>query len=150
MAKHVTGHKSVQRAFRKLPGAITTPVNQASRFALQPILKAAKQNVRSMGARESGELERSLTIKKDSRLPKSRPVHRVGPSSDSPAVRYAHLVEFGTDPHDGHPGSQPKPFLTQAFAQHDKEAVTRFADKLGPAVEKQAEKLARKQKAGKP
>lgn len=150
MKKYVTGHRSVQRAFRKLPGAITTPVNAASRFALQPILKAAKQNIRSLGARESGELERSLTIKKDSRSSKSRPVHRVGPSSDSPAVRYAHLVEFGTDPHGGHPGSSPKPFLTMAFEQNDKLAVQRFADKLGPAVEKQAAKLAKKQREGKP
>lgn len=133
----VSGHKHVQRSLRRLPSAILTPVNEASRFALRPIVSAAKRNLTAKGAVESGELRKSLTVKKDSRSPKSKPVHLAGPRADSPAVRYAHLVEFGTAPRaDGHPGTKARPFLEPAYHQHGREAVERFGQKIGPAMEK--------------
>lgn len=120
-----------------------TPVNQASRHALQPILRAAKQNIA-----DDPELSGALVIKKDSRSPKSKPTHLVGPDADSPAVRRAHFKEFGTDPHmvNGHihPGEPPRPYLTPAFEEHAGQAVSRFGAKLGPALERQAARLARK------
>lgn len=145
MAKRagIYGDKQVRAAFRAMMKQYGTPVNQASRFALQPILKAARANIA-----EDPELSKSLTIKKDRQAPKTRPTHAVGPASDSPARRRAHFKEFGTDPHmiDGHPhpGEPPRPFLTPAYEAHGKEAIKRFGEKLGPALEKQAAKLARK------
>ena len=143
MGKYVKGVGKVRNAMRKLPGAITTPVNQASRFALGPMLKAAKRNVKELGILDTGELYDSLVIKKDPRSSKSRPVHKVGPQSDSPAVRYAHLQEFGVEPHGLHPGQPGRPFLTRAFEETQREAIDRFGTKLGQAVEKQAAKLAK-------
>lgn len=140
----VFGSAEVRRSFRAMANLYLTPVNQASRFALQPILKAAKQNIT-----DDPELSQSLVIKKDSRSPKAKPMHVVGPDANSPAVRRAHFKEFGTEPHtiNGHlhPGEPPRPFLTPAFEQHASEAVKRFGAKMGTALENQAAKLARKQ-----
>jgi HK97 gp10 family phage protein len=144
----VTGDRQIARNLRELQRLVLRPVGEAQRFALAPVLSAAKANVRTMGIEDTGELRRSLTVKKDGKAPKMKPTYVLGPRSDSPAVRYAHLVEFGTDPHwvngGRHPGASPKPFLTNAFESKKKEAIDRFGKKLGPAIEAQAARLGRK------
>ena len=139
----------MKQALRTMQRQIGRPVSEAQRSSLRPVLKAAKQNLDSLDANVTGELKKSLTIKKDAKAPKTKPTYKVGPRSDSPAVRYAHLVEFGTDPHNlpnggKHPGTSPKPFLTMAFETEGKTVIKKFGEEIGKAVEKQAVRLARK------
>lgn len=142
----VHGAKGVKAAFRQMAKVYTRPVNEASRFALQPVLKAARANTPHERAKKA------LVLKQDRSAPKSRPTMVVGGDPKNPDYRLLHLLEFGTDPHlnagqfagTQHPGTDPQPFLTPAFEQHGKEAIKRFGQKLGPAMEKQAARLARK------
>jgi HK97 gp10 family phage protein len=126
------------------------PANQASRTALRPLLNASRAALRANGSVETGQLLRAMTIKRDGQSPKLKPRYLVGPDSQSKAVRYAHLVEFGTAPHLEpkrkimHPGARPRPFLRPAF-EETKEAVARiWGEQIGPAIEKRAAALAKK------
>jgi len=60
-------------------------------------------------------------------------------------VRHGHLVEFGYT-HKGGKTVAGKGILGAAFDQHGKQAVTEFGRILGTAIEKEAERLAGKQK----
>lgn len=149
----VRGNRDAARALRELARYVSTPLNAASRFALQPALKAAKAKVGSIPFDDStGALQASLTIKKKARSSKLNPVHQVGPDSafrkgGRRPVSYAHLVEFGTAPHYQpkrgvmHPGAKPTPFLTPAFHETKTEVVKRFGQKIGPEMEKRAARL---------
>lgn len=156
----VRGDRETARALRALSQYVSTPLNATSRFALQPTLKAAKSNARSIPFKEdTGTLEASLTIKKKRGGSKLNPTTQVGPDSgfqrdtqygSRRPVRYAHLIEFGTAPHYQpgrgvtHPGTRPHPFLTPAYFSTRDEVVKRFGEKIGPEMEKRAAKLAAK------
>jgi HK97 gp10 family phage protein len=141
----VYGAKGVKSAFRQLASAAKRPVAEASRFALQPVLKAAKANT-------SHETVKKALVLKQGKAPRDRVVYDVGGDPKNPDYRLLHLLEFGTDPHPNegqfpgtqHPGTSPQPFLTPAFEEHGAEAIKRFGEKIGPAMEKQAAKLAKK------
>lgn len=134
----VYGAKGVKSAFRQLASAAKRPVAEASRFALQPILKAAKANT------THSSVKKALVLKQG-KAPKDRVVYDVGGDPKNPDYRLLHLLEFGTDEHPvNHPGTAPQPFLTPAFEEHGAEAIKRFGEKIGPAMEKQAAKLAKK------
>ena len=139
----VNGARSVSAALRQMRKQYGVPVDQASRAGLQVIRRAAKRNIA-----DDPELASSLVIRKDRKQPRATPTHELGPLSTSPAAFRAHFKEFGTDPHPirggMHPGEQPQPFLTSAFMVHGKEAVDRFGERLGPAIERQAAKLAKR------
>lgn len=153
----VRGDKETARALRALSQQVAVPLAATSRFALQPTLKAAKSNAKSLPTKEkTGTLAASLVIKKKSRSSKLNPITQVGPDSGferetrfgtRKPVKYAHLIEFGTAPHYQpgrgvtHPGSAPKPFLTPAFHSTKAEVVKRFGAKIGPEMEKRAAKL---------
>lgn len=149
----VKGAKETARNFRQLAQFVSVPLNATSRFALQPTLSTARQNVRSLPLDDStGALAASLTIKRLPRSSKVNPVHQVGPSADAGRggrrpVRYAHLLEFGTAPHfqpnrgSMHPGAAPKPFLTPAYLSTRNEVVDRFGKRIGQEMEKRAAKL---------
>lgn len=136
----VYGDNELRRVFRQMAKLYGKPVSEASRHALRPILKAAKANT------PHRSLKKALVLKKDRRAPKTRPTHVIGGDPKNPDHRLLHLQEFGVDPHKigeiDHPGHAPAPFLTPAFDQHGKEALRRFGEKLGPALEKQAARLA--------
>lgn len=141
MAKRagVYGAKGVSAAFRELRRNITRPVDAAARKALRSILNAAKANT------EHASVKKALVMKKDRKSPKTRPTHLVGGDPKNPDYRLLHLLEFGTDPHPvNHPGTDPQPFLTPAFEAEGQNAIKRFGERLGPAVEKQAARLAKK------
>jgi hypothetical protein len=133
MRTGVTGAKDTARAFRELARYVATPSNEACRYALGPTLSEARKNA----PKKTGELRRSLAIRRDPESPKSRPRFLVGPRRGSPAVRYAHLVEFFNDG----PG---KGFFTAAFEATKDLVVRRFNERIGPAIEKRAAKLAAK------
>jgi HK97 gp10 family phage protein len=142
----VYGAKGVRAAFREMAKLYTRPVNEASRFALQPILKAARSNT------PHASVKKALVLKQDRSAPKTKPTMAVGGDPNNPDYHLLHLLEFGVDPHMiggiAHPGHDPQPFLTPAFEAHGQEAIKRFGQKLGPALEKQAARLARKHGGG--
>lgn len=154
----VRGSRETSRALRALANAVSVPLNATSRFALQPTLKAAKQNVKALPLDDStGALEASLTIKRKARSSKLNPVYQVGPDSGfrkgkRRPVSYAHLIEFGTAPHAQpnrgivHPGTRPKPFMTPAYHATKEEVVKRFGQRIGPEMEKRAARLRSKVK----
>jgi hypothetical protein len=95
----VTGVRSTKTAFRQLQTGLTVPVNEASRKAMQPMLRQAKANLKANGSVESGEILKLLVIKRDPDAPKDKAVHVIGPDAKkSPGYRKAHLVEFGVAP----------------------------------------------------
>lgn len=142
----VYGGKELQAALRTLAKTYGRPVNEASRFALQPVLKAAKANTSHESVRKA------LVLKRDTKAPKAMPTHAVGGDPKNPDYRLLHLLEFGTEPHVNagifagtrHPGTTAQPFLTPAFEAEGANVIKRFGAKLGPAIEKQAARLAKK------
>lgn len=117
------------------------PTSEASRYALKPILAAAKANLLNNGSYISGELFRGMATRQKAKT-RSSNTHAV--TATGKAISKAHLVEFGTDPHWQprrgvmHPGAKPYPFLGPAYADHDREAVKRFGDEMGQAMERLA------------
>ena len=158
----VRGARQVAGNIRDLSRYVAVPLNTASRFALQPTLSAARKNAKAIHSEEkTGTLAASLVIKRESRSPKYKPKHQIGPSSDyerntqygkRKPVKYAHLLEFGTAPHYQpgrgvtHPGSHPEPFLTPAYNSTKETVVKRFGERIGPELEKRAAKLGAKAK----
>lgn len=148
MAKRagVYGASGVKAAFREMARLYGRPVNEASRYAMQPILKAARQNT------THASVKRALVLKRDTKAPKAQPTTAVGGDPKNPDYRLLHLLEFGVDPHKigtiDHPGHAAQAFLTPAFTEHGQAAIKRFGEKLGPALEKQAARLARKHGGG--
>ena len=159
MARRVSvkGHREAARAIKKLAQLQERPIGDASRHALQPVLKAAKNNLGSStplnyagtpGGLAYGGLKKSLSIRKVKKVRKPEVKYHVTPTGRG--VGKAHLVEFGTEPHWQpkrgvmHPGAKPFPFLTPAFNEHEDEVVDRFGKSYGPALERQASRLARR------
>jgi HK97 gp10 family phage protein len=149
----VKGSRETARALRDLANYVAVPLNAASRFALQPTVKAAKAKVQATAFEDStGALAASLTIRKKPRSSKLNPVHQVGPDSGfrkegRRPVSYAHLIEFGTAPHYQpnrgvvHPGIRPMPFMEPAYNSTKEEVVKRFGQRIGPEMEKRAAKV---------
>jgi hypothetical protein len=112
-------------------------------------LAAAQQNIQDDGSIATGELLKGLIVKR-MRSPATRPQYRVGVDPDSPARSQAHLLEFDTAPHinagkfagSQHPGTKGTRFMTRAYEATKQEAVAIFGRVFGPAVEKQAARLA--------
>lgn len=138
----VYGAKGVSAALRELRRNITRPVDAAARKALRPILKAAKANT------SHASVKKALVMKKDRKAPKSMPTHLVGGDPKNPDYRKLHLLEFGVDPHKigsiDHPGHAAQPALTPAYEAHGTESIKIFGRELGPAVEKDAARMAKK------
>lgn len=138
----VYGDKALRAAFREMARLYARPVSEASRFAMQPILKAAKANT------PHASIKKALVLKQDRKAPKDRPTMAVGGDPRNPDYRLLHLLEWGVEPHMigtiEHPGHAAQPFLTPAFEAHGATAIRRFGQRLGPALEKQAARLAKK------
>ena len=149
----MTGARDIARALNDIAPGLTRPINTASRKALRPMLNAAKANLRANGNIESGEFLSLLTIKRDPKAPKDQPTHMVGPDAKkSPGYRKGHLIEFGTAPHWVgnwfHRGAKAFPFLRPAFEETKDEAIEILGSEIGPELEKQAARVAKK-RAGK-
>lgn len=144
----VAGAKSTARNIRRLPSTIRTPVSQASRYALQPILAASKVNLRANDSVKRGVLIRNMKIRQ--KPGRRRSLVDTVVTATGKAIPIAHLVEFGTEPHWQpkrgvmHPGADPKPFLTPAYVDHEDEAIKRFGKNVGPRIEAQAARLGRR------
>lgn len=153
----VTGYRETARALKQLARLQERPIGDASRFSLQPVLRDAKANLGSTtpinyagkpGGVQFGGLKKSLGIRKVKKVQGQQVKYHVTPTGRG--VGKAHLVEFGTEPHFQpkrnvmHPGARPFPFLTPAFEQNSTKVIDRFGKAYGPALERQASRLANK------
>lgn len=138
----VYGAKGVSRSFREMAKLYGRPVDEASRHALRPVLAAAKRNT------PHASIKSALVLKKDRAAPKSQPTHLVGGRPGDEGTPLMHLQEWGVEPHMigtiEHPGHAAFPFMTPAYEAEGPKAIKRFGEKLGPALERQAARLARK------
>lgn len=154
----VTGARQTAANLREMARYVSVQLGEASRFALQPTLTAARNNVYRLYPvlkEETGTLAGSLTIKKMAKSSKRNPVYQVGPDAGfarqtrfglRKPVKYAHLVEFGTAGgglRPGHPGTAPHPFMAPAYYSTRDEVVRRFGRKIGQPLEQHAAKLGR-------
>lgn len=132
----VTGGAAVARRLRQITPGLTVPLNQASRKAMRPMLRAAKANA----PKDDGDLKKSLIVKN------RKGTTIVGPSSKyvgkdgAKPVRYAHLTEFGRA--DGSMAGTR--WLTRAFETTKDLVIETFGREIGPAIEKRAAYLAKK------
>lgn len=136
------GAESMFANMRRIVPGLQAPLNLASRKALAPLLSAARRNVPV----DEGDLKKSLAVKRDGRARKNTSRHVVGPRSDYVAaggakpVKYAHISEFGKA--DG--SVKGTRWLTRAFEESKDEVLRRFETEIGPAMEKQIEKIAQR------
>ena len=145
----VRGHTEAAAAFRRLANQLAAPGNQAGKRSLEPTLAAAKDNLQQDGSIESGELLRAITIRRQ-KSSAIRPKYAVGADPKSKAGPRAHLLEFDTAPHKNagaragtdHPGTKGTRFMTRAFEATKQQVVELWAKEIGPAIERQAARLA--------
>lgn len=138
----MSGAADIAAAFAAVGGNLATPMAAASRKALRPMLKQAK----ATAPVDSGDLKKSLTVKRSRRVPKGVVEHQVGPSKDyvgadgSKPIRYAHLTEFGKA--DG--SQKGTRWMSRAFEETKAETIEEFGKAMGPEIEKAAARRAKR------
>lgn len=138
-------------------------VRGAVTFAIKPLLKSMKAKVPVV----FGQLKRSLKIKQKNYKRQGIVFALVGPDAavkdpvtGARPVKYAHLVEFGTAPHEvnakrgkvltllvgpvtkiEHPGARAKPFMRPALAENKNKILSNYIKKMKFGINKEAKKL---------
>lgn len=141
----VTGFRETARALRRVAQFPRKQVGQASRKALQPMLRDAKANLRKNRSYHRGVLFRSMKIRA---LKAGTAMAQWVIAPTGRGVGIAHLVEAGTrahwQPKRGvmHPGARPFPFLEPAFFANDDVAVAIMAKELGAGLISYASQVA--------
>lgn len=133
----IRGEKELYARIAKLSNVNAGNTDKAMEFALNPMLNQTITNARALRrphTPKGGHLDEGVVSQKVKGSSRTRNVWWV---SFKGRARYlAHLVEFGTRPHDQprrhsfHPGAVPKPFFRPAFEGHKIDTLTR----LGQAV----------------
>lgn len=130
-------------------------IPKAARAAMQPALmkagKALAEDMRRLAPEKSGDLKDSIAVTPggESTPPYSQPGGavvvpelQVLVTAGNHVVRYAHLVEFGTAPHENqglfpgtqHPGSQAHPFFWPAVRLNQKGLTRNIKRSIRKAV----------------
>lgn len=157
----VHGLKELDKALKQIgPRAAKNALRASIRAAGRVVVKDARRRLPP----QYDTLKRSLFVKVNRQRDPFSITAQVGPTTGRSAKYdgwYAHLVEFGVDPHEitvknrkvlvdystvygkkvQHPGVPAKPFLTPAFEQNKQEIVEAQRKKLWEAIRKQAAKL---------
>ena len=134
----IEGALEMERLLKELgPQVAARAGDKALRAAGKVIVDRAKELVPV----DTGELRDSITVQ----APKRR--RRQGERQmlvgfERPTSAIAHLVEFGTAPHGGHPGTAPHPFMTPALDEKAGEALDKMGKALGEGITRAAERLA--------
>lgn len=155
------GIKECVKALRHLKYNVARRVlRRALEAAATPILNAAKAGVYAKAHRRTGMLKKSLG--KVTRMYKDNIVVVLGPRKGfettivSPYTgkpqrvipsKYAHFVEYGTDPHMQpnlgfmHPGAEPMPFMRPAYDANKGQAESILITKVTEGIAKEAAKV---------
>ncbi|APX83812.1 hypothetical protein BV511_03155 [Methylorubrum extorquens] len=155
MAKGVktAGRSALLRKLALLPEAARREIAKAIEQSAEEIAAAQRRQA----PKRTGALERSIVVSRGGVVPKYASVGRSGVtekgdpdltvivSAGNDRVRYAHLVEFGTAPHENkglfegsqHPGTRPSPFffpVYRAYRRRVKSRLTRATKKAARSV----------------
>ena len=155
MAKGVktAGRSALLRKLALLPDAARQEIAKAINQSAEEIAAAQRRQA----PKRTGALERSIVVSRGGAVPKYASVGRSGAtekgdpdltvivSAGNSAVRYAHLVEFGTAPHENkgmfegsqNPGAKAQPFFFgpyRAYRKRAKSRMTRATKKAARAV----------------
>lgn len=145
------GGRQLERLLDTLPARVQKKVMRAAtRSAAMVVVKRARQNLDSMGAVDSGLLQKSLTAKVKvyasgvvnaaigpHKKVTGAYVHDRGRLRWREPKKYAHLVELGTF------RTRAKPFLRQALFSSMPRIVERFKQILGKRIIVEGKKLGR-------
>lgn len=155
----VKGFKELEAALKQLPP------NLAKR-ALERAVRAGAGIIRAEARRrapaDDGDLRKAIVVRKDRHGPSSVN-YKVGVSYKA---YYAHMVEFGTDPHTitlnkknnrkvmrdkktgkfygksvRHPGASAQPFLRPAFDETQDQVIRKVGEILAQSIAREATKF---------
>ncbi|WP_226576668.1 HK97-gp10 family putative phage morphogenesis protein [Acuticoccus sediminis] len=144
-----------ERLRRRLNDTIPEAVREEVEKAIVQGAEEIADTARRFAPERSGNLKKSIVVTKPGH---STPAHSqpggtktVGPLSAAVTagnsdVRYAHLVEYGTKPHEvggifegaQHPGSVARPFFWPAYRLHRKKVKARVKRAIGKALRKKS------------
>jgi HK97 gp10 family phage protein len=192
----LTGEEFVKRMFNEVgPAAAIRISSYASGLAMERVVRSAQSRARGAEIMRTGLLAESIGSKNKTykRKKAGTIVVVVGPRTGfekgvwvdntltgtrdlvmADPVKYAHLVEFGTQPHrisqgsvlartfksgrkqkavdNGgamHPGTPPRPFMRPALESNAKYVVGKLSKEIGAGLERELARLAKKQARGK-
>lgn len=154
----VRGLKDLNRALKQLG-------RKGARNALRSGIRAGGRVLVKDARRRAPyrTLKKAMTVKVNRQKSPYEITAQVGPTAGKKAkydAWWAHIVEYGAEPHeivtkkktlsDGttafgkrvmHPGLPPRPFLRPAFEQSKQQMVKAMGDKIWDSIKKQAAKL---------
>jgi HK97 gp10 family phage protein len=120
--------RELQKALKRLELKLGKKVTMSAMRAGARVIKGRMAETVPV---ESGRLKKSLKIRQRQTLEGVE-------VSVGTSFPYAHLVEFGTQPHKvngrQHPGASPRPFMRSAFNEKADEAVATIKSKLRKSV----------------
>jgi HK97 gp10 family phage protein len=110
----------------------STAIDNVLKEAIEPMRRETRANARALRdvenvAPKGGHLDQGIAVRKLKTLGRGERGWRLGFIRRARFI--AHLVEFGTEPHDQpqrgvkHPGSRPKPFFRPAFEANKQKAL---------------------------
>lgn len=159
----------IQKMLRDLPAASQRRVlRPAITQGIKPIRKSIKR--RAGQVKDTGQLFKSIGVKIKSYTKGNTVVGISGPrlsfkgkdaaTGQNPA-NYAHLLEFGTDPHTieitdkngitrtvQHPGAEPHPFIRPAIDENGAKVSRIMRRVVGEGLPKEAKRLALRKQRG--
>lgn len=170
----ITGLKELDDMLKSLPAKVEGNVMRgALRAGQQVVLKGAQEELRAMGAVDSGELVNSLRIKFQRRSLKRGWV-RVNLTAGNAKAWYSHFIEYGTASYyQGkgstvgkpykikptkkgallfgrtvreevtHPGVRPRPFMRRAIDKHQQGAIDATVEYIRKRLPKEFKKVGR-------
>lgn len=149
----ISGRSALLRKLATLPEAARQEIGKAIKTSADEIVSAQKRQA----PKRTGALAASIVASTGANVPKYASVGLTGSgqagdpdltvviSAGNTRVRYAHLVEFGTAPHENkglfegsqHPGAKPAPFfypVYRAYRKRVKSRITRATRKSARAA----------------
>lgn len=139
MDAKITGGARIKRLMDQLPKEIVDDVERA-------VLKGAREVAdaqRLLVPVDTGDLRDSIHVTPAGQTSPaySQPggAEVVGPLSarvtaGNSDVRYAHLVEYGTGPRDGHPGTPAQPFFWPGYRLSRQRVTSRIKREISKAI----------------
>ena len=144
---HVEGGRELQHLLRELPKRIERKANRAAvTAAIRPMMRGLK----AKSPRQSGLTRKSIgrKVKGYRRAVVATAGARHGVEGSYKGrkrvpARYWHLLNVGTQPHGGHPGTEARNMVAETYRQHRDEAQRLAAAKHAEVVLTEARKLGR-------
>jgi HK97 gp10 family phage protein len=135
------GIKELEKTLKELGKAITRyDLEKVAEVALQPVYDSAVRNVRSVVRDKTGNLSRSITIKRMG-IRLRRKYNYFGGMRVTSRAPHAHLIEYGTGARTRENGGvtgrvRARPFLRPAYDAHRNHVFQIASKELGERLQK--------------